>query len=177
MGRSAQYAPGRCAKIATAREARGRFDPCPKVDLTNMSDAPQGPGWWQASDDRWYPPTAQPGTPRPPAAPAYGPPPGYGYPYAPAYAAGPPRLPSVSGMATASMVLGILSVIVCCYPLMLCALVGLPLGIVALLRIKKGVAAPDGRGQAIAGVALSSIAIALGLLFMILVFVGETTSP
>lgn len=21
-----------------------------------MSDAPQGPGWWQASDDKWYPP-------------------------------------------------------------------------------------------------------------------------
>ncbi|MGH9211912.1 MAG: hypothetical protein ACRD2C_14700 [Acidimicrobiales bacterium] len=21
-----------------------------------MSDSPQGPGWWQASDDRWYPP-------------------------------------------------------------------------------------------------------------------------
>lgn len=26
-----------------------------------MSDAPQGPGWWQASDGRWYPPQAPPG--------------------------------------------------------------------------------------------------------------------
>lgn len=26
-----------------------------------MSDAAQGPGWWQASDDRWYPPEQHPG--------------------------------------------------------------------------------------------------------------------
>lgn len=26
-----------------------------------MSDAPQGPGWWQASDLKWYPPTDRPG--------------------------------------------------------------------------------------------------------------------
>lgn len=41
-----------------------------------MSDAPQGEGWWQASDGRWYPPQqtgpARPPTPAPPtpAAPA-----------------------------------------------------------------------------------------------------------
>ena len=26
-----------------------------------MSDSPQGPGWWQASDGRWYPPSDAPG--------------------------------------------------------------------------------------------------------------------
>lgn len=36
-----------------------------------MSDAPQGPGWWQASDGKWYAPEQAPG-----AAPA----PGYGVP-------------------------------------------------------------------------------------------------
>lgn len=25
-----------------------------------MSDVPRGPGWWQASDDRWYPPEDHP---------------------------------------------------------------------------------------------------------------------
>ncbi len=25
-----------------------------------MSDSPSGPGWWQASDDRWYPPETHP---------------------------------------------------------------------------------------------------------------------
>ena len=31
-----------------------------------MSDAPQGPGWWQASDGKWYPPgpAAAPGPSR-----------------------------------------------------------------------------------------------------------------
>ncbi len=33
-----------------------------------MSDYPTGPGWWQASDDRWYPPESHPDY-RPPAPP------------------------------------------------------------------------------------------------------------
>lgn len=40
-----------------------------------MSDAPQGPGWWQASDGNWYPPETQPGgppTPGPGAQPGMG---------------------------------------------------------------------------------------------------------
>lgn len=28
-----------------------------------MSDTPQGEGWWQASDGKWYPPEQAPGTP------------------------------------------------------------------------------------------------------------------
>lgn len=36
-----------------------------------MSDMSQGPGWWQASDGKWYPPEQSPGTP-PPAAPGAG---------------------------------------------------------------------------------------------------------
>ncbi len=31
-----------------------------------MSNAPQGPGWWQASDGNWYPPQQQPGNAPPP---------------------------------------------------------------------------------------------------------------
>jgi uncharacterized RDD family membrane protein YckC len=27
-----------------------------------VSDTPQGPGWWQASDGKWYPPEATPGS-------------------------------------------------------------------------------------------------------------------
>jgi hypothetical protein len=35
-----------------------------------VSDQSQGPGWWLASDGRWYPPTSQPATaPPPPPAP------------------------------------------------------------------------------------------------------------
>ncbi|MEQ1786229.1 MAG: hypothetical protein ABL966_04180 [Acidimicrobiales bacterium] len=39
-----------------------------------MSDAPQGPGWWIASDGRWYPPDEAP--PVPPASTWATPPPG-----------------------------------------------------------------------------------------------------
>lgn len=41
-----------------------------------MTNAPQGPGWWQASDGNWYPPEQNPSrTAPPPPAPAG--PPGY----------------------------------------------------------------------------------------------------
>lgn len=60
-----------------------------------MSDTSQGPGWWQASDGRWYPPEQAPGYVAPPPPPAaYGPPP---QPYAP-YPAGAYAPPAKSGM-------------------------------------------------------------------------------
>ncbi len=66
-----------------------------------MSDTPQGPDWWQASDDKWYPPPrpAMPGQPdvasaAPAMAPPGGPPPG-GPPMAPP--AGPPSGPQGPG--------------------------------------------------------------------------------
>ena len=43
-----------------------------------MSDISQGPGWWQASDGKWYPPEQAPGAQ--PTAPPAGPPPGYAAP-------------------------------------------------------------------------------------------------
>ena len=167
-----------------------------------MSDVSQGPGWWEASDGKWYPPEATPGyaspapnapssgpgtgagpaygsnpyTPPNPYAPPgpygspspYGPPPGYGYPYAPNPNGTPTGLPSVTGLATASMVLGIIGAIPCCGFTHLTALVGLPIGIVALRRINGGTADPAGKGQAITGVVLSSVGIALGILSLVL---------
>ena len=42
------------------------------------ADSSQGPGWWQASDGKWYPPEQRPGaaptSPTPPVAPASQPP-------------------------------------------------------------------------------------------------------
>jgi uncharacterized membrane protein len=80
----------------------------------------------------------------------------------------------VAGLATASMVLGIISAVLCCWPLMVCSLVGLPLGVVALTRIQQGKADPKGKGQAIAGVALSSIVLVLGILFLVLASIGRS---
>ena len=34
-----------------------------------MSDTSQGPGWWLASDGKWYPPSAAPGNSSPPPTP------------------------------------------------------------------------------------------------------------
>ena len=85
-----------------------------------MSDVPQGPGWWQASDGRWYSPAQRPGAvvPPPPAddgpppghvpppgdapPPGYGPPPAYGpppgYPAPPGYVPPPPSSSSGSNV-------------------------------------------------------------------------------
>lgn len=72
-----------------------------------MSDTPQGPGWWQASDGRWYPPTPTP-TPAPAPAPSAvddgdllpaGPPPG--------------TAPQTAGKATGALIASILSFVVC----------------------------------------------------------------
>lgn len=55
-----------------------------------MSDTSQGPGWWPASDGKWYPPEAQPAPPpgmyAPPGQPPHGyQQQGYGYTYGPTY--------------------------------------------------------------------------------------------
>jgi len=68
-----------------------------------MSDTSQGPGWWLASDGRWYPPEqaagaapTPPATP-PPTTPQYAPPPGAGAPppaAPPGYNPAPPSPPA-----------------------------------------------------------------------------------
>jgi hypothetical protein len=71
-----------------------------------MSDTAPGPGWWQASDGRWYPPHQHPGyvpPPPPPSAPPRTPSP---YAWAPWLA--PAALPVTSALAIASLVLSIL---------------------------------------------------------------------
>jgi hypothetical protein len=58
--------------------------------MSQMSDVPQGPGWWQASDLKWYPPESHPNyvaAPPPPPAPGRNP---AAAGYAPGVAAGPP---------------------------------------------------------------------------------------
>lgn len=198
-----------------------------------MSDASQGPGWWQASDDKWYPPEDVPGpdpltgeawspsaettggsappsagTPpspgwdaapspgpgwSPPAtgAPSYGAPsygaPSYGSPtygspgsgYAPVggfapYGGGYAAQPSVQGMATASLVLGIIALFLfwCWFIAWIPALVGLPLGAIALSKINKGTVSPQGKGVALAGVICSSLALVLAIGLLVLVAAG-----
>ncbi len=73
---------------ATAREAPRiagsgclRFAACVNgragMEDDDMSDAPSGPGWWQASDGKWYPPEQASGGQPADASPGTG----YGVPY------------------------------------------------------------------------------------------------
>jgi hypothetical protein len=110
-----------------------------------MSDYSQGPGWWQASDGRWYPPEGTAGgAPRPP--------PPYGQPYG-APAAQPWK-------PTAALVLGIVSVVpflnICFAP--------------GILAIVFGSADRSYDTKAQAGFILGIIGTALGVLFTILFF-------
>lgn len=76
----------------------------------------------------------------------------------------------VRGLAIASLVLGIAGLVfsLVCWPIgIVCALIGLPLGGVALTRISKGEADPSSRGMALAGVILSGIAVALAMVALI----------
>lgn len=59
-----------------------------------MSDVSQGPGWWQASDGKWYPPEQFPGATTTPVEP--GPPPGPGPVPGPAPKIGGPPPPKSS---------------------------------------------------------------------------------
>ncbi|MCU1497148.1 MAG: Postacrosomal sheath domain-binding protein [Acidimicrobiales bacterium] len=64
-----------------------------------MSDVSQGPGWWQASDGKWYPPESATPTAPPfaaPTAPPAGPPPGFGAPVG-APLGGPPAYGAPAG--------------------------------------------------------------------------------
>lgn len=108
-----------------------------------MSDYSQGPGWWQASDGKWYPPQGQAG-----AAPQAPPP--YGQPYGGA--------PVESSKATAALVLGIISIVfnACFVP-----------GILAILWGSKE---KDYDSKAKAGYILGIIGTALSLLGSILYF-------
>jgi len=69
-----------------------------------MSDVSQGPGWWQASDGRWYPPQQAP-TAAPP------PPPQWGAPPAPQWTPPPAKKGGNKGCLIALAVVGVLLVL------------------------------------------------------------------
>jgi hypothetical protein len=64
-----------------------------------MSDSSQGPGWWQASDGRWYPPQSHP-------TQQAAPPPTYGAPPPAAYGAPAVKKSGMPGWAKVVLILG-----------------------------------------------------------------------
>lgn len=139
-----------------------------------MSDTSQGPGWWLASDGKWYPPelwtgppmsgpaypqgiqTAAPGqagAPAPTGAPYAGqiPPQGYA-PYAP-YGA---PIKRNNGLAIASLVCSCAG-----FVLLIPAVLGVIFGFVARSQIRRSGGAQGGDGLAIAGIIVGFAWIAL----------------
>lgn len=121
------------------------------------------------------PPQIQPGygMPQPPVPPQIQP--GYGMPQGngpmpqlgygmPLYGYPPRKQGTSDGLAIASMVLGIVSILICLwfYISLPCAVVGLVLGCV--YRAKGGK-----NGMSVAGIACSSVAIALAILMIVMV--------
>jgi hypothetical protein len=104
-----------------------------------MSEQSQGPGWWQASDGKWYAPEQ-----RPPAA-------------APTYAAGPYAVaagPRTNTMAILSLVLSLVS----CGVGSIAAVI---LGHMAKRQIAESGGMETGEGLATAGLIIGYIGLAL----------------
>ena len=121
-----------------------------------MSTTQAGPGWWQASDGRWYPPEALPG---PPGADALG---TGAIPYG--SATGYPVDRGVDGLAIASLVLSIT------WFLGLGSLLAVILGAVSRRRIRDSGGALTGDGLALSGIIIGIVGLAGAVLFAALIF-------
>ena len=86
-------------------------------------------------------------------------------------AGGPPTPAKTSGLAIASLVLGILGLVSCG----LAAIPGLILGVVALVRIGRSRGALGGKGYAVAGTTVSVVFILLGFAAAALLWRGAAT--
>ncbi|MEJ5255890.1 MAG: DUF4190 domain-containing protein [Acidimicrobiales bacterium] len=129
-----------------------------------MSDTPQGPGWWQASDGRWYPPSPPPAT-TPPWASS---PPGAPGPTPPGYNWGPPQ-PRTEPLAIWSFALAIAGIpLLCaCYIGLAGTIAAIPLGIAARTRIRSSGGTLTGDHLALAGIIIGAIATALAVLLFV----------
>ncbi len=117
-----------------------------------MSDTSQGPGWWLASDGKWYPPESSLPSPPPPAAPMT------------------PIAQKTNGLAIASMVLGIVWIY------WIGSILAIVFGHVALSQIKKSGGTQGGRGMAIAGLVLGYIGLGTILLVILVTIVGTSVT-
>lgn len=73
------------------------------------------------------------------------------------------------GMAIASMVCGILSILLCCWWIgsVILSIVAVTLGIIAIVK------AMPGKGMAIAGIITGAVGVLLTILFVVLVVIGS----
>ena len=132
-----------------------------------MSDVPQGPGWWQASDGRRYPPESFPasGAPNPPPQPTAG----AVYQGGQITPGGPyGGVVKNDGMSVAALITGIASIPLLC----VCGL-GLVSGIVAIVlgvlgrkNVRESNGMLTGDGMALAGAICGGVAVLLGIAYI-----------
>jgi hypothetical protein len=128
-----------------------------------MSDASQGPGWWLASDGKWYPPETWTGPPLPTAIPTAMP---AGSPlpqtmpgYQSFQGAGAPMAAPTNGMAVASLVCACAGIIPFLFGIP--AILGVIFGFVARGQIRRTNGVQGGSGLALAGIIVGFSLIAL----------------
>ena len=171
--RESRQATGLPRMLLLARHARNGHG-------HGMSDTSQGPGWWLASDGKWYPPELWTGPPTagpaavqsiPPANPAQAP----AYPAYPAYGstgANPSQgygygqpLPygvlatrkKTNGLAIASLVCSCAGIFLIGIP----AVLGIIFGFVARSQIRRSQGTQGGDGLALAGIIVGFAVVAL----------------
>jgi hypothetical protein len=120
-----------------------------------VSDVSRGPGWWQASDGKWYSPEQQPGYV--PAAPSMPSP----YVTSDGYTA-MTVAQRTNGMAIASLVCSLVAIPLFGIP----AILGIIFGFVARSQIRKSNGSQTGDGMALAGIIIGFVFVALGLLLV-----------
>jgi hypothetical protein len=160
-----------------------------------VSDVSQGPGWWLASDGKWYSPeqvagdstqspaplgaTTGPGPGLPPTGPPPGyPPPGYpssGYPTGPppagayGYPAGPPGYGYGYGSTPKTNGLAIASM-VCSFFFFIYwipGIVAIVLGFVARSQIRRSNGTQTGSGMALAGIIVGFAGLVIGIVLIV----------
>ncbi|MGI9602061.1 MAG: DUF4190 domain-containing protein [Acidimicrobiales bacterium] len=131
-----------------------------------MSNYSQGPGWWQASDGRWYPPESNPTYQQPPTA----------APPQPGYGAG--GFPVEHPKGTTVLILGICSLVVCG----ILGPVAWAMGNTALAEIDAAPGRYSNRGNVVAGricgmVATAFMALAVvGVIILVIAAAGSSTT-
>ncbi len=149
-----------------------------------MSNTSQGPGWWLASDGKWYPPEAWTGPPRQSDAtamtaglrpqafvagsPAY---PGYpvaGTPSHPGFA----PVPANNGLAVASLVLSCVGIVPFLFGIP--CILGIIFGFVGRSQIRDSPIPQQGNALALAGIIVGFSLIFLFIVGIILIGVFAT---
>jgi hypothetical protein len=134
-----------------------------------VSDVPQGPGWWQASDGKWYSPEQFPGRAD---HPTIG---GLAGPYA-AYQPGA-IAPRNEPLAVWSLVLAISGVVLaCCWIGIAATIAAVVMGVIARRKIRDSHGMLQGDGLALAGIIIGSIGTVLGIGIIVLNIIFSATT-